>query len=407
MGDLDAVRRNWDAFGEADPLWAVLSWPDKQHGGWKIDEFLATAQHELDLVLARVAELVPEEAAAAGRDRALDFGCGVGRLTLALADRYARCDGVDIAESMISRARELASTNGVADRVQYHLNDTSGLTMFGDDAFDLVYSTHVLQHMEPRFAEQYVGEFLRVVRPGGLVVFEIPTAPAVVSIAPLAAEDFAAEGTIVSAPAGVERGDEFSLRVRFQNTGRSAWPAFSGEGPGRVEMKYHWDQELDPRGAPPANRHGWSIGQDISVDGASEVTMRLLAPDHAGRWRLHLDLVQVGVDDDLVASGQGVDLVLDITAPSRAWVQVERVRRRAGRLVGRAPAATTPHQASDASLNAEDGVMEMHASSEAEIERWVERGGGRVLAFDNWNRLLGRQPTDFECTLCIASKATS
>src|SRR5438270_252955 len=58
------------------------------------------------------------------RDRCLDFGCGVGRLTQALCDYFDRCDGVDIAASMVEGAR---SFNQHGIRCHYHVNSTGDL----------------------------------------------------------------------------------------------------------------------------------------------------------------------------------------------------------------------------------------------------------------------------------------
>ena len=41
------------------------------------------------------------------RGRALDFGCGAGRLTRALAARFESVVGVDVADAMLDKARAL------------------------------------------------------------------------------------------------------------------------------------------------------------------------------------------------------------------------------------------------------------------------------------------------------------
>ncbi len=162
MADLRNLQRNWDAFGTDDPLWAVLTAPEKRHGRWDVDEFLATAAPELELVLGEVRSAVPEAFELMPRDRALDFGCGVGRLTLGLAEHFRNCDGVDIAPSMIDEARKLASARSMSDRCSYHLNETDNLSQFESSSFDFIYTAHVLQHMEPRFARAYVHEFIQL-----------------------------------------------------------------------------------------------------------------------------------------------------------------------------------------------------------------------------------------------------
>ncbi len=168
--DLKDVQTNWNRFGEADPFWAVLAWPGMEEGRWNPDAFFATGQEEIDAVLAYVAGLDVSIA----RDRTLDFGCGVGRLSQALARHFARVDGVDISETMIDLARKF---NQHGDRCQYHLNLQDDLSLFPDDTFDFLYSNITLQHMPPRFAQRYILEFLRVLKPGGLMVFQIPSRP--------------------------------------------------------------------------------------------------------------------------------------------------------------------------------------------------------------------------------------
>jgi len=103
--------------------------------------------------------------------QALDFGCGVGRLTQALAEHFERVVGVDIAPSMIARARQ---ENRHGDRVRYVVNERSDLAGLGSERFDLILSLLVLQHMEPAYALGYVAEFLRLLTPGGAAVFNIP-----------------------------------------------------------------------------------------------------------------------------------------------------------------------------------------------------------------------------------------
>src|ERR1700716_2111582 len=100
MGGLDDVQVTWDTLGCEDPLWAVLSTPETRGNRWQADEFFATGRAEVGRLLDRIGELgiaIPHE-------RCLDFGCGVGRLSQALADHFDHVDGVDIASSMVALA---------------------------------------------------------------------------------------------------------------------------------------------------------------------------------------------------------------------------------------------------------------------------------------------------------------
>jgi SAM-dependent methyltransferase len=172
---LSEVASRWTELGSEDPMWAALT-DSKKRAGWDEGEFLATGRTEIDAVLARLAELgVPP-----AMGTALDFGCGPGRLTAALAAAgFDRAIGMDISASMLDTARRLAATSPRADeRCEFRLNEGTTLAGVPDDSVDFVYTCRVLQHMPPELAMGYLGEFLRVAKPGGLVVFQLPAEPA-------------------------------------------------------------------------------------------------------------------------------------------------------------------------------------------------------------------------------------
>jgi ubiquinone/menaquinone biosynthesis C-methylase UbiE len=103
---------------------------------------------------------------------ALDFGCGVGRLTRALSDRFERVVGVDISASMLEEAR--AQHRDLLNLELLH-NLATDLGPVPSDTIDLVYSNIVLQHMPARRQVAFIGEFCRVLRPGGVAVFQTPS----------------------------------------------------------------------------------------------------------------------------------------------------------------------------------------------------------------------------------------
>ena len=104
------------------------------------------------------------------RDRALDFGSGIGHTTQALAEHFQLVDGVDNAASMIELA---ASYNKVGDRCHYHLNRVEHLRQFDDRQFDFVYTDGVLQQLRPDNQLRFISEFRRVLRPRGVAVFDV------------------------------------------------------------------------------------------------------------------------------------------------------------------------------------------------------------------------------------------
>ena len=163
---LDRIQRNWEAFGRQDPLWAILTWPDKRDGRWDREEFFATGRQEVAAMLQRTRALAPT----VRTGRALDFGCGVGRLSRALRASFDQVHAVDIAQSMIDQARKLDREQTVT----WHCNQADDLGRFVDDHFDLIYSSITLQHLPRRLAAGYVAEFGRILAPGGVTVFQLP-----------------------------------------------------------------------------------------------------------------------------------------------------------------------------------------------------------------------------------------
>ena len=117
MNSLKQLQRNWEGLAQADPLWAICTDPGKRNSQWTREEFFATGRKEIETVLgyaARVGLCIDKTSPA------LDFGCGVGRLTRALADHFPECCGVDISPTMISMAQEFNRDHA---HCHFQLND--------------------------------------------------------------------------------------------------------------------------------------------------------------------------------------------------------------------------------------------------------------------------------------------
>lgn len=164
--DIDRVREVWETLGRDDPLWAILSRGGKDRGRWDIAEFFATGETDIADFLrqAEAMGVMPPGG------EALDFGCGVGRLSAALIKRFERVVGVDISAPMVQLAREF---NGGESGCQFEVNTTERLP-YASGRFDLLVSNIVLQHLPPRLARRYVGEFVRVLSPQGVAIFQVP-----------------------------------------------------------------------------------------------------------------------------------------------------------------------------------------------------------------------------------------
>ncbi len=139
------------------------------NNNWDIKEFFLTGDREIQDDVEHAKSLGYPRT----HETVLDFGCGVGRLTRALSSYFTECYGVDIAESMIARAKEL---NQLITGCTFIVNSEPDLRIFSDNSFDMVYSKIVLQHIpDTQIIKFYIAEFVRVLKTDGLLVFQLPS----------------------------------------------------------------------------------------------------------------------------------------------------------------------------------------------------------------------------------------
>jgi 2-polyprenyl-3-methyl-5-hydroxy-6-metoxy-1,4-benzoquinol methylase len=113
----------------------------------------------------------------------LDAGCGTGTLTRFLAERGCSITGVDAAAQMIEQARELAQAHPLREQMRFEVcgRDADGaMERFPGEAesLDGVLCSSVLEYVPD--AEQFLDEFARVLKPGGILLVSVPNAQSVV-----------------------------------------------------------------------------------------------------------------------------------------------------------------------------------------------------------------------------------
>lgn len=167
---LKKLQDKWNYFGKTDPLWYIATNPKTKNNNWKEKEFFHTGDYEIKKVIDRIRLLKDP----IKDNRVLDFGCGVGRLTQAFSKYYKKAYGVDISSSMIKLANKF---NKYSKKCKYIQINEDNLKIFQDNYFDLIYSNITLQHIEPRFVKNYLIEFLRILTPDGLLMFQLTDHP--------------------------------------------------------------------------------------------------------------------------------------------------------------------------------------------------------------------------------------
>lgn len=100
----------------------------------------------------------------------IEYGCGLGKVTVLLARSGAQVTAFDLSEQSVDVARRRAEMDGVADRIAFHIAPGEDLP-FADGSFDIAVGKAVLHHIEPVAGAR---EMARVLRPGGRAAFSEP-----------------------------------------------------------------------------------------------------------------------------------------------------------------------------------------------------------------------------------------
>jgi SAM-dependent methyltransferase len=161
---LERMRADWNERAGEDANYYVAFGRREQEEG----EFFSTGAdvvRGLEMDLARFA----------GRDAALEIGCGPGRLMRPLSRHFKEIHGIDVSDAMIELARE--RLRGTPNAFPHH-SSGSDLQLFPDEKFDFVYSYAVFQHIPSGdVVFQYLREARRVLKTGGILRCQVNGLP--------------------------------------------------------------------------------------------------------------------------------------------------------------------------------------------------------------------------------------
>jgi SAM-dependent methyltransferase len=278
-------------------------------------------------------------------------------------------------------ARDGGRYNRHAGKCQYHLNETPDLGLFGDSTFDFVYSVLVLQHMAPEYAKAYLRELIRVLVPGGLLVFQMlshrsaveppRSAPRTTSTGPLPESAFKAELSVAGVPVSAQAGTTLELTVTVRNASEHAWPCLAGPDlTYQVNLGARWLwKDATTHLADHAGR--CPLPFDLGPSDEAELLLSLPVPRKRGKYIVELDMVQERVAW-FVARGSAV-----LRAPCTVTAGRTDAARR---VLGQAFRTLTNAARSERNISApSDAAMEMHFILRAEILEFLDQAGARIL----------------------------
>ncbi len=160
------MRKDWDRRAREDAMHFV----NTAQKGWDEEEFFATGEQSVrEQILNDMANVCQ------GRDpaqmRVLEIGCGVGRMTRALAATFGEVHGVDVSEEMVQRAKGFLKSTPNA---HVYCNSGTDLDVLGSREFDFAYSFIVFQHIPSRdVIDNYVREVSQRLRGGSMFKFQV------------------------------------------------------------------------------------------------------------------------------------------------------------------------------------------------------------------------------------------
>jgi 2-polyprenyl-3-methyl-5-hydroxy-6-metoxy-1,4-benzoquinol methylase len=158
----------WEELAKKNPYWAVISMPEYRADVLNPevrDKFFQTGRDFVDHLYDRAAGMgcSPDT-----YRTVIDFGCGVGRLSRAFAERDTtrRITAIDISQEML----DLCANNCRAynSKMQY-MRCTDSLPSLADGTYDLCASTIVFQHIPQKRGLNLFSRLFRTLRPGGLM----------------------------------------------------------------------------------------------------------------------------------------------------------------------------------------------------------------------------------------------
>jgi SAM-dependent methyltransferase len=167
----DHVEATWSKLGNEDPYWSVSSGDQfrKQNISKTIDAFYARGRTVVDAFLTTLHRCGVDTDAI---QSVMDFGCGLGRNTMWLAETFDSVVGYDISASHLRIADDQLRSKGHHNTRLVELQ-LSGLNHL--EPVDAVFSVIVLQHNPPPLIAVLVDRLLDALKPNGVAYLQVPT----------------------------------------------------------------------------------------------------------------------------------------------------------------------------------------------------------------------------------------
>ncbi len=157
----------WQLFGDKNPYYGVISDEKLQQKNLNEEtmvEFWNSGLDYIDSVFLNIEHHIDPDFKP---ERALDFGCGVGRLVFAIRKRCNHVTGIDVSSSMLAEAKRQAAIKAIDNLAFIESSDCHGL---GENLFDFLHSYIVFQHIPVARGNAILDKLLASLCSGGVGV---------------------------------------------------------------------------------------------------------------------------------------------------------------------------------------------------------------------------------------------
>lgn len=167
---MDRAQQIWENLGEKDAYFAVATFDEFREGNLDAaakERFFQTGRDHLENIWNEIEqhfniELKPE--------CSLDYGCGVGRVLIPLAQKSKTAVGVDISTAMLAEARKNCDERG---QKNYELQQPEEFMNATLNKYDFVHSFIVLQHISPDTGLEIISKILQQLNERGVGMIHV------------------------------------------------------------------------------------------------------------------------------------------------------------------------------------------------------------------------------------------
>ncbi len=166
------IQFTWQELGKTEPHWSVVI--SEQYRQSNIhenrDAFYQTGAQHVEQLFGTLERNGVQHS---GFKTCLDYGCGVGRITRHLAQRFEKVTAYDISSSHLQCAESYLAETNVSNVSLHQLRRVRDIESL--PKLDVAYSMLVLQHNPPPIMAFIIKGLIRSLNPGGIAFFQIPT----------------------------------------------------------------------------------------------------------------------------------------------------------------------------------------------------------------------------------------